>query len=86
MSEEAKVTIEILEALLMVSVDEVKQLEKENEELKEDKKELFEEYQKRLKEKFDLEQKISNIIENSYNDIDYFNRDMRKDFEDLLKE
>lgn len=30
--------------------------------------------------------KIKEIVEKSYNDIDYFNRDMRKDFEDLLKE
>jgi len=31
-------------------------------------------------------ERIQEIVEKSYNDIDYFNRDIRKDLENLLKE
>ena len=38
------------------------------------------------KENEELKDKIRDIVDKSYNDIDYFNRDIRKDVENLLKE
>lgn len=54
-------------------VNEVEELQKENEELKE-----------KIKKDSISKNKIREIVEKSYNDIDYFNRDIRHDLEDLL--
>ena len=75
----------------LITKDKYQDILKENEELKVEIKKQYKQYIKdhtevieNLKKDSISKNKIREIVEKSYNDIDYFNRDIRHDLEDLL--